>query len=167
MLGICLTALPLSFIGDQVLLLLLLVAILSGYLAFAGWREAVRPRSSYAWADRTASIIMIVAAATMLAWGALALVRGKSGGIVLLLFGVIGMLLAVNDLRRIAHPAVGADRIAVHMARMMGAMIAVITAFLVVNVRFSPSWVIWIAPTMVLTPLIALWSKRVRAAAAT
>lgn len=72
----------------------------------------------------------------------------------------------MNDLRRIAHPAVGADRIAVHMTRMMGAMIAVITAFLVVNVRFSPSWVIWIAPTMVLTPLIALWSKRVRAAAA-
>jgi hypothetical protein len=45
---------------------------------------------------------------------------------------------------------------------MMGATIAVITAFLVVNVRFDPGWVVWLAPTVVLTPLIIVWSRRAR-----
>jgi hypothetical protein len=53
-------------------------------------------------------------------------------------------------------------RIANHLIRMMGATIAVITAFLVVNVHFDPGWVVWLAPTVVLTPLIIVWSRRAR-----
>ena len=45
----------------------------------------------------------------------------------------------------------------------MGATIAVVTAFLVVNVRFEPGWIIWLGPTVVLTPLIFVWAKRIRA----
>jgi hypothetical protein len=48
------------------------------------------------------------------------------------------------------------------MIRMMGATIAVLTASLVVNVRLEPGWLVWIAPTLVLTPFIAVWARRIR-----
>lgn len=161
MLGIVLTALPLSLLGGS--LLLLLVAILSGYLGFAGWREAVRKDGAGTWSDRAAAILMVLAGVAMAGWGGLALAKGSLGGLVLLAFGAIGLALASSDLRRIGRPSDRADRIANHMIRMMGATISVLTAFLVVNVRFEPGWLVWIAPTALLTPLIVVWARSIRA----
>ena len=48
-----------------------------------------------------------------------------------------------------------------HLQRMTGAYIASLTAFLVVNVRFLPALVVWLLPTIVITPLIFNWSKKV------
>jgi uncharacterized membrane protein len=48
-----------------------------------------------------------------------------------------------------------------HLQRMTGAYIASLTAFLVVNVRFLPALVVWLLPTIVITPLIFIWSKKV------
>ncbi len=39
--------------------------------------------------------------------------------------------------------------------------IAAFTAFTVVNVRFEPAFVVWLAPTVVLTPVIVVWTARV------
>ncbi|MFM1883099.1 MAG: hypothetical protein RJA05_1508, partial [Planctomycetota bacterium] len=160
MLGTVVTAVPMALLGGN--LLLLLVAILSGYLAFAGWREAVRSGTAAAWPDRAAAVLMMLAGMAMIALGTLAVTRGNAGGIVLLAFGAIGFSLAWTDLRRIGRPCDRPTRIANHLIRMMGATIAVITAFLVVNVRFDPGWVVWLAPTVVLTPLIIVWSRRAR-----
>lgn len=161
MAGIFLTAVPLALMGG--VLFLLLVAVLSLYLALAGWREAVRARGRSAWIDRTAPIAMILAGAAMAGWGTLGLVAGNFGGIVLLVFGAIGLLVAIEDLRRIGRSAAGPARIAHHMSRMMGATIAVVTAFLVVNVRFEPGWIVWLGPTALLTPVIFVWARRIRA----
>ena len=161
MFGVFLTAVPLSLLGG--ILFLLLVAILSFYLAIAGWREAVRHRSRGAWIDRVAPIAMILAGVAMASWGARGLFAGNVGGVVLLVFGAIGLLVSIEDLRRIGRPVETRARIAHHMSRMMGATIAVVTAFLVVNVRFEPGWIIWLGPTVVLTPLIFVWAKRIRA----
>jgi hypothetical protein len=160
MLGIVVTAVPMALLGGN--LLLLLVAILSGYLAFAGWREAVRSRTTAAWPDRAAALLMMLAGSAMIALGVFVVTRGNAGGIVLLAFGAIGGSLAWTDLRRIGRPCDRPTRIANHLIRMMGATIAVITAFLVVNVRFDPGWIVWLAPTVVLTPLIIVWSRRAR-----
>ena len=161
MLGIVVTALPLALLGGS--LLLFLVAILSGYLAFAGWREAVRRTGSGAGLDRAAALLMVLAGAAMLGWGALLLIGENSGGIVLVAFGSIGLSLSVSDLRRMRRPSDRVERIVNHMSRMMGATIAVLTAFLVVNVRFEPGWVVWLAPTAILTPLIFVGATRIRA----
>jgi hypothetical protein len=53
-------------------------------------------------------------------------------------------------------------RIAAHLGRMLGGTIAAVTAFTVVNVRIEPAFVVWLAPTVVLTPVIAYWTARVR-----
>ncbi|MFM1890701.1 MAG: hypothetical protein RLZZ565_1458 [Planctomycetota bacterium] len=161
MFGVFLTAVPLALIGG--ILFLLLVGILSFYLAIAGWREASRRRGGGAWIDRVAPIVMIAAGAAMVGWGVMGLLAGNIGGVVPLAFGAIGLLVAIEDLLRLGRPAEGMARIAHHMSRMMGATIAVVTAFLVVNVRFEPGWVIWLGPTVLLTPLIFVWARRIRA----
>ena len=162
MLGIVLTALPLAFEGGS--LLLLLVAVLSGYLAFVGWREAVRRAGTRSWIDHMAAILMAAAGAVMSGWGGLVLVNGHGGGIVLVAFGVIGLFLSVGDLLRAGRPVDQPTRLVIHMSRMMGATISVLTAFLVVNVRFEPGWIVWLAPTVVLTPLIFWMAGSIRSA---
>lgn len=161
MLGVVVTALALSLLGGS--LLLLLVAVLTGYLAFAGWREAVRRCGQGTAIDRAAAVTMVVAGLAMAGWGTLMLLSEGVGGVVPLAFGGIGLSLATADLRRFGRAPDRAERIAQHMIRMMGATIAVLTAFLVVNVRFGPGWVVWLAPTAVLTPVIAVWARRIRA----
>jgi hypothetical protein len=58
-------------------------------------------------------------------------------------------------------------RIANHLQRMLGGTIATITAVLVqqlvprIQNTQIPEFVIWIGPTIVLTPLIFYWSKRI------
>ena len=160
MLGVCATAIPLSLLGGK--LLLLLVAVFSGYLTLTGWRQAVRLRHAHAWIDRTAAILMMVVATLMLGWGGLSLRAGASGGVVLLAFGAIGLMLSIADVRCWKRPPEGVERIAQHMIRMMAATIAVVTALVVVNVRFDPGWVPWIAPTVLLTPVIVSWSRAIR-----
>jgi hypothetical protein len=44
-----------------------------------------------------------------------------------------------------------------HMANMIGSYIAAVTAFSVVNFSFLPITVRWLWPTIIGTPLIALW----------
>ena len=43
---------------------------------------------------------------------------------------------------------------------MMAGTIATVTAVLVVNVATDPVWIAWIAPTVVITPFIFYWNKK-------
>lgn len=48
-----------------------------------------------------------------------------------------------------------------HIGMMMGTYIATITAFIVVNVNdFKPAWLLWLAPTAILVPLMIYWTKK-------
>ena len=83
-------------------------------------------------------------------------------GVVLVVFAAVGGALAFSDLyilRRRTYR--GTLRIAVHLGRMLGGTIAALTAFTVVNVRIEPAFVPWLAPTVLLTPLIVYWVRRV------
>ena len=55
----------------------------------------------------------------------------------------------------------GKERIAHHLGRMLGATIATLTAFIVTNFSFEPAFVLWLAPTALITPLIFWWTKQV------
>jgi uncharacterized membrane protein len=47
-----------------------------------------------------------------------------------------------------------------HITRMMGAMIASYTAFLVVNVKMQPAWVLWLLPTLIGSGLITYYLRK-------
>jgi hypothetical protein len=44
---------------------------------------------------------------------------------------------------------------------MLAGSIANVTASFVVNVSTEPVWLAWIAPTMIITPVIIYWNPRV------
>ena len=155
------TAVPMTLIRPNVFLLL--VALFNGYLAWSGWLR-VRNRSGeprpVEWLVASA---MVVTAVGMVIGGGLMLFRGNSMGVVLVVFAAIGGGLAVSDVQGLRVQRYrGARRIASHLTRMLGATIGAFTAFLVVNVRIEPAFAVWVAPSLVLTPLIAYWGRRVR-----
>lgn len=90
-----------------------------------------------------------------------------TGNIVLLVFGLICTGLVVGQLRiyiRVIQrkEIKQVQWLAQHIAMMMGAFIATITAFLVVNVKnFEPGWVIWIAPSVIGGALISYHTRKV------
>jgi len=159
MTAVFLTAVPLTIIRPN--LFLFVIAVFSFYLTFNGWRMALN-RSGYArLPDRIGAWIMIATAVAMVAVGGYYQFQGNGFGIVLLVFGFIGGLLAFENLRRFARGKIkGKERISSHQGSMIGATIAAITAFLVTNITTDPVWIAWIAPTVLLTPLIIYNNRR-------
>ena len=80
----------------------------------------------------------------------------------MLVFAGIGAALSIGDLKTLhAGGLTGKARIARHLTMMLAGSIATITAFVVVNFTFKPAFVLWLAPTLVITPLIVVWNKKI------
>ena len=159
-----LTALPMTLIKPN--LFLLLIAIFSFYLALTGWLRARNRRGIPTPVEWIAAGAMVLTALAMGVRGILVIRAGDSMGTVLLVFGGIGGLLALRDVQSLRSQGyTGTLRIVAHLTRMMAGTIAAVTAFTVVNVRVEPAFVVWLAPTVVLTPLIIYWRARIRRAA--
>ena len=159
-----LTALPMTLIKPN--LFLFLIAVFSFYLALTGWLRARNRQGVPTPAEWIAAATMVVTALVMGARGIALLRVGDSMGTVLLVFGGIGGLLAGRDFQSLrAHRYTGTTRIVAHLTRMLAGTIAAVTAFTVVNVRFEPQFIVWLGPTVALTPVIVYWSVRMRRAA--
>lgn len=163
--GMCLvglTALPMALLHPNVFLLL--IGLFSLYLATAGWRYARNRSGKPSTIDWIAGWSMAVVSLVMIGYAVLSLTKGTGGGIILLVFGGIGGALAVADLMRSrAGNLRGRSRIAMHLTMMLSATIAAITAFVVTNVTIEalPGFVLWLLPTVVVTPLIVWWNRRI------
>jgi uncharacterized membrane protein len=140
---------------------LLHIAVFSFTLTYAGWRS-IRNKSL-----RPHSLDWLVMGLGLLngIWMVATL------NIVLVVFGLLQGINAANDLRiflrlRRALPLPPKAWLLRHIGSMLGAYIATTTAFLVVNVRdVEPAWLPWLLPTVLGTPLIAYWTRRVRSQA--
>ena len=144
------------------------VGVFTLYLVFTGWRAAMmrdgRPRRL----DHAGGAVMTVAGVAMLGWGAQGVLAGSGAQpVILLVFGSIGLTLALSDWRDWARgPVTGKARIARHLGRMLGATIATITAAGVVNLDFLPDLMVWLGPTALITPIIFWWTARLMRGAA-
>ena len=155
------TAVVLALWRPQIFLALL--AVFSFYMAFTGYRVLSRKRPAQ---GERATLLdwtaVLVTFATSAALTVLGLVRpGPSWerlGIVPVVFGVLGMVLAGVDLARFTRPP--ADPRAwwfAHMGGMLGSYIAAVSAFSVVNFTFLPTAPRWLWPTILGVPLISAW----------
>lgn len=164
MVAIFCTAVPISIITDNTFLLL--IAIFSFYLAFSGWCYAKNRSGKPRVVDWVRAAGMLLSSLAMGAFGAYLLSIESGNGVTMLVFAAIGAGLSINDLRIILSGGVtGVDRIANHLTMMLAGTIAATTAFLVVNIEFHPAYVIWLAPTIVITPIIVAMNFKVRRAA--
>jgi uncharacterized membrane protein len=139
------------------------VGIFSLYLVFTGWRAAMIRDGQPRRLDHAGGAVMALAGIGMLGWGAQGLLAGDDAQpVILVVFGSIGLTLALSDWRDWARgPVTGKARIARHLSRMLGGTIATITAAGVVNLGFLPDLAVWLGPTALITPLIFWWTARV------
>ena len=159
MVGIFLTAIPMSIISSNTFLFL--IAIFSFYLAFAGMRFAKNRKGIATTIDWIAVSLMILSGLGMWALAITYFISDNSQYITLLVFGFIALALGYGDYRSHKNKAAtGKERIAKHLTNMMAGTIAVITAVLVVNVNIEPIWIWWLLPTVVITPIISYWNKK-------
>jgi len=132
-------------------LFLFLVAVFSFYLAFTGYRVLYRktPTERANFLDWGAAALMLAGGIGLIGYGLL-LLRTSTFGTVAVVFGGIGLLLALSDAHAFLRPP--ADKRAwwfTHMRRMLGAYIATVSAFSAVNFYFLPPLVRWLWPTVV------------------
>ena len=159
MVGVFLTAIPLAIFKLNVFLLL--IAIFPFYLAFAGMRFAVNRKGITKLIDWITVNLMCFSGIAMLILGLKYYFNDNTQFVTLLIFGSIALFLSYNDYVSFTkRNAVGKHRIVRHLTNMLAGTIAVITAFLVTNFRTEPEWILWVLPTILITPIIIWWNAR-------
>ena len=134
-----LTAVPLAFLGSDIFLLL--IAVFSFYIVFAGWRFARNYEGKPHLADWAAIAAMGLTSLGMCGYAIVLASGGSSQWITMTLFGFIALALSLADagFYRTANTR-SPQRIARHLTNMMAGTIATITAVVVVNVDPKPVW---------------------------
>ena len=88
-------------------------------------------------------------------------INGALFGIVPIIFGIICINFARIDFNLLYYKKpVPSFWLRNHIVRMMGAMIASYTAFLVVNVQIKANWILWLAPSLIGSILIAYFIRK-------
>jgi uncharacterized membrane protein len=142
---------------------LFLIGIFTIYMVLSGNRVLTFKNSQKLQAqtlDYLVSGAMLIAALTMLFLGAYRAVYGINLGILYLFFGTFALLLSIGDLRFYRSCQIKRQQwAAMHIGRMMGALIAATTAFLVTAIAINSIWV-WIAPTIFGTAFIFYQTRK-------
>jgi uncharacterized membrane protein len=132
----------------------------SGQLYLKGYNNTTS--KSIEW---TITILMLLAGILFVGFGVLALAKTNLFGLVFVTFGCLVLLFVRQDFKN--HKGQSAIKnygLVAHLQRMTGGFIATLTAFLVVNAKYFPeqipSFLYWLLPTIVLTPLIIKWSRK-------
>ena len=164
MVGVAITALPVSIIRPNPMLFML--ALFSSYMAYVGWRLGRQSRLNQA-GKPIVEWLMVLVGIAMEAYGFFQVATETPMGWALVAFGGIALQFAITDLRTKKLKLEFAERIALHLQHMLGGTIATVTAVLVQQVvtRMEPgdplAVAVWLAPTVIITPTIFLWSRKV------
>ena len=145
-------------------LFLFLIGVFTVYLVLAGnraltLRYPLKERADTV--DRLLSGTMLAGSVLMLGIGGYGLTVGRPNGILFCFFGGFGMLLTLTDFYNFRR--FRTDQwiwLKSHIGRLVGAMIASVTAFMVAGLDLK-SVLFWITPTIVGTAYILYWTRRV------
>jgi hypothetical protein len=157
MAGVALTAAFMCWLRSG--LFLFLIAIFSFYLALTGYRVLGRkkPEDKPPLFDVGIAMVMALTGGGLIFLG---LLDNNSERWVRIVFGVISLRLWLMDIFRLFKPR--QDKRAWmfdHMTRFLGAYIATVTAFSVVNFQFLPYFWRWLWPTMFGILGIIIWRR--------
>lgn len=165
MLFVAITGLIVSSYRGQIFLQT--VAFFAFYMAFTGKRVLRNKKEIIVdKVDWIANIISMVVGGFMLYLGIINLFKSGFVGAIpmLLVFGGLLFWMTIEDARKMKTKKwVKNDWLYTHIGRMGGSFIATSTAFLLINIRFEPRWIVWLAPTFIGTPLMIMAIKKWKA----
>ncbi len=161
MLSVIITGLIVGFYRENIFLQC--IAIFSFYMAFTGKRflrnkKDINPK----FIDWFVGALSSSVGVTMLAFGVYYLIKigFKSLVPMLLVFGFLLSWMTLEDLRKMyLKQFVKGAWLLNHISRMGGSFIATSTAFLLVNTSIEPTWIMWLLPTAIGTPMIIISSR--------
>ena len=138
---------------------LLLVGFFSYYMVVRGYRSLYLKKLGRGQRPQPLDWLILVVAGGFiiyfLGWGIIRLTHHEGFGIVAVVFAGLGCSFLRRDLLTLLKgPKEKMHWWYTHIGGMGGGYIATTTAFLVTNIHFSPSWVIWLVPTAIGAPLL-------------
>jgi hypothetical protein len=151
---------PMSFLHSN--WFLFIVGVFTSYMLLTG-KSYLDKRASAAVkvTDWILAGTMLLFGLCFLGIGLLNVFKGVYFGIVLIVFGGISLSFVLQDWANFTGRArVKNFWLTTHLQRMIGSYIASATAFIVVNNHVIPGVIAWLLPTIVLTPLIGIWTKK-------
>ncbi|WP_276272146.1 DUF2306 domain-containing protein [Haloarcula litorea] len=141
---------------------LALVAVFSFYFAFSGARtlSRKRPDDDPTTTDWVAVGLFGLASAGLLVQAGLWFLRGTDFAVVMLVFGGLGTVFALGDVRRFRSEREPGAWLGDHVVRMGAGYIATVSAVSAVNFLFLPAALRWLWPTLLGTPLLVVLQRR-------
>ncbi|AEE20209.1 hypothetical protein JM84_2471 [Dokdonia sp. Hel_I_63] len=144
---------------------LFVVGLFSVYLVLSGYRalrfKKVKLASELRY-DKIISWSMLTIGLAMIFYGALSLLSGSSMGWILIIFGGIGVLNAVGDIRAMRDIAsLRKKYLRLHIGKITGGYIAAFTAFFVTN-QVLPALLSWLLPTIFGVLFIGYWLRKTK-----
>ena len=142
-------------------LFLFLIGIFTIYLVLSGNRAlTLKSKIKADWIDKLVSGIMLLASICMLVIGIVGIVQHIDQSILYVFFGAFGAFLSLKDFQTFRNFRENKNAwIVSHLGRMVGALIASITTFLVAGLHIGTT-LFWILPTIVGTAYIIYWNKK-------
>ena len=144
------------------------IALFSGYLVWTGYRRARFKLQDLNKVDKNTVIVGKFIILILIGYGIFIIINGETLGMVLLVFGITTYLFVREDSKALKENIYKSKyRIASHLQRMLGGTIATITAVLVQQVvpriegTSVPPFIVWLVPTILITPLITYWSRKI------
>lgn len=159
MTGVFITALPMSFMNSDTFLFL--IALFSYYLAYSSWRYSKMKNNTPHVSDIVIAYLMLAIAVGMIVLGFWKFDTNKFEDVLLVIFGSLSGLLAFEDIKTF-RTGISSTKMPIskHLGAMIGATIAASTVFAVVNISLQSEIIVWLAPTVIFTPLIFYWNKK-------
>lgn len=141
---------------------LFLIGIFTIYMVLAGNRaltfKSVHKTKADVW-DKLVSVSMVASGLLMIVFGINGLLYSQSESILFLFFGLFGLFLTFGDVRLFTTTLQNRKAWLInHLSRMLGALIAAVTAFLVAGMKYD-NLLAWILPTVIGTAYIFYWIR--------
>jgi uncharacterized membrane protein len=160
MVAAALVAMPMCYLHPNYFLFI--ISVFTSYMLVTGKRYLMhKTLSSITVYDWSLTIIMALFGSAFIVFGFINLLKGETFGIVFLVFGLISLLFVRQDWVNFkGKSTIRNFFLTTHIQRMMGSYIASVTAFLVVNNEILPPVIVWLLPTVVIAPLITIWTRK-------
>ncbi|WP_424002155.1 hypothetical protein [Maribacter sp. IgM3_T14_3] len=144
---------------------LFLIGIFTIYMVLAGNRALTFKSVKKTKANLTDQLVsgtMAFSALIMIGFGITGLINGYSHSILFLFFGIIGLFLPYGDYKLFKTTLENRKLWLInHLSRMLGALIASVTAFIVAGMHQDTLWA-WMTPSVLGTIYIVYWIKKTK-----
>ncbi|REG99659.1 hypothetical protein [Flavobacterium aquicola] len=159
-----LLSLPICFMPKHQNLFLFLIGIFTIYLVLAGNRAISFKFKSKTQADLTDKLIsgiMMFSSIIMILIGIYCVVNAVANGVLFAFFGGFGLYMTVKDFIFFKNFTTTKNSwLTKHIGKMVGALIASITAFIVAGLGLG-NLIAWMTPSIIGTLYIIYWNRKV------